>query len=148
MLALTWRPPPPTPPLSSDLDYGWMIQLFSRGVRSWRSAPCFSSTVWSLHLISAAQEKKEQMIEEEWGGGLALLPEGLFWGGMVTKTRVMERRTGGIKLPTRQRLDGGDRWIKELTEERITVLYIRRRFFGLSSSAHLRSEITHSASSH
>lgn len=132
MLALTWRPPPPPLKkktlLSSALDYGWMIQLFSRGVRSWRSAPCFSSTIWSLHLISAAQEKKEEMIEEEWGGGLAIIPEGVFWEGMVTKTRVMERRTGGIKLPTRRRLDGGDRWIKELTEERITFLYIRRRF--------------------
>lgn len=137
MLALTWRPPPPHPPtpkkkplLSSGLDYGWMIQLFSRGVRSWRSTPCFSSTVWSLHLISAAQEKKEEMIEKEWGGGVGSRPGGGFWEGMVTKTRVMERRTGGIKLPTRQRLDGGDRWIKELTEERITFLYIRRRFLA------------------
>lgn len=42
----------------------------------------------------------------------------------------MEMQKGSIKLPTRQRLDRGDRWIKELTEERITFLYIRRRFLA------------------
>lgn len=61
---------------------------------------------------------------------MAIIPEGVFCEGMVTKTRVMERQTGRIKLPTRPRLDRGDRWIKELTAERITFLYIRRRFLA------------------
>lgn len=41
--------------------------------------------------------------------------------GTPTKTCVMmERGMGHIKLPTRERLDGRDSWIKGLTEDTST----------------------------
>lgn len=41
--------------------------------------------------------------------------------GKPTKTCVMmERGMGHIKLPTRERLDGRDSWIKGLTEDTST----------------------------
>lgn len=53
-------------------------------------------------------------------GREAIIPEGAMEKGKPTKTCVMERRMGHIKLPTRKRLDGRDRWIKGLTEDTST----------------------------
>lgn len=47
----------------------------------------------------------------------------------------------------KKRLDRRDRWIKGLTEERLTY-YTSTRDFGLSCGTHLRSKITHSAFAH
>lgn len=57
-------------------------------------------------------------------------PGGASEKGGPTKARVMERRVGHIKLPTRKRLDRRDRWIKGLTEERLTYYGSTRDFLA------------------
>lgn len=136
---------------SSVLSYPAVL-LFSRGGRCWRSseelscAVCFFSP--SLPSLPQPRRKGNKGGRSRRRGREAIIPEGP-WRKAGQQRHVMERRMGHIKLPTKKkkRLDRRDRWIKGLTEERLTY-YTSTRDFGLSCGTHLRSKITHSAFAH
>lgn len=126
---------------SSVLNYPAVLS-FSRGSRCWRSAEgspcavCFPPPFFppfSLPLSPRLPQPRRKGNEggrrqEEREGSYR--PGGASEKGGPTKARVMERRVGHIKLPTRKRLDRRDRWIKGLTEERLTYYGSTRDFLA------------------
>lgn len=119
---------------SSVLNYPTVL-LFSRGGLCWRSAEELSCAVCFFFFFFSSLHSFPQPRSKENKGGRSRRkgregsyhPTGSSDKGELTEARVMERRTGHIKLPTRKKIRQNGQMDKGADRRKTDILRIHQR---------------------